>query len=190
MSLTLESGDFGWDYHLIDDETGEDILIQNDFEYPGLASSFGWSPLNAGPCLPDHWHETTDGTIDCSICGMTAEEFISSASEYLDDHIGETIGEDPGYFEEARNLYYKSLNEALSEPGEILEDADLIAVWTTRGSRHYYNLYQDRYGYFYRGDFSGGYLGRDISKAEAIQIVQKLVDSALRIDGINMKRIK
>ena len=87
--ITLEPGQFGhfgWDYILRND-TGETVLIQTDWDYPGLASSFGWLACECGE---------TDGTVDCP--HKSATDMISDAAEYLDDHIGETI-DDPGYFE-------------------------------------------------------------------------------------------
>lgn len=41
-------------------------------------------------------HDGTDGTIDCP-CGMKAADFIQSAKEWLNDHVGESF-DDPGYF--------------------------------------------------------------------------------------------
>lgn len=84
--ITLESGQFGWDY-IIRNDTGETVLIQTDWDYPGIASSFGWMACECGE---------TDGTVDCP--HRTATEMISDAADYLDDNIGETI-DDPGYFE-------------------------------------------------------------------------------------------
>jgi len=114
---------------IVDDETGDTILIQTDWDYPGTANSFGWSPRNvqqarcecgqqldwpytiqAGdPCGPDgvcevccrHYppcdHSFTDGTVECPECGVTADEFIAAAGEWLRDNDGATA-EDPGYF--------------------------------------------------------------------------------------------
>ena len=84
MSITLEAGDFGTYLLLADD--GCDILIQTDWDYPGVASTFGWCPCDCGE---------TDGTVDCP--HRTASDMISEAGEYLDDHIGDTV-DDPGYF--------------------------------------------------------------------------------------------
>lgn len=84
--ITLESGPFGFCYLLVNDD-GRDILIQTDYEYPAVASLFGWSPCEE--C------RETDGTIDCR--HKTASTMISEAAEFLDDHIGESV-EDPGYF--------------------------------------------------------------------------------------------
>ena len=67
--ITLESGAFGWDYQIVNDD-GESLLIQSDWDYPGVAMSFGW----AGD-----------------------DNDISGAAAYLDDNVGATA-EDPGYF--------------------------------------------------------------------------------------------
>lgn len=84
MNITLESGDCGM-YLLVADD-GEEILIQTDWDFPGIASSFGWCPCHCG---------ATDGTVDCP--HKTASAMISEAAEYLDDHIGDSVA-DPGYF--------------------------------------------------------------------------------------------
>ena len=75
-------------YVLVDEDTGEDILVQTDWDYPSVASAFGFVPCDCGE---------TDGTVDCP--HKTAGEMITAAAEWLDDHIGETV-EDPGYFAE------------------------------------------------------------------------------------------
>ncbi len=89
MKITLEKGDFGWDF-LIRAEDGRNILIQTDWDYPGVASHFGWQAC----------HDNTDGTVDCSVCGNTAHKMIREAWAYLYAHIGDEC-EDPGYFMEA-----------------------------------------------------------------------------------------
>jgi len=68
--ITLQLGQFGWDYLVVADD-GRDLLVQNDYDYPGLATTFGWSG--------------------------DAED-IAAAQEYLDNHLFESV-EDPGYFE-------------------------------------------------------------------------------------------
>jgi hypothetical protein len=77
----------------IDEETGtyltgeqDTVLVQTDWDYPSVASAFGYVPCVCGE---------TDGTADCA--HFTASEMIQNAQEYLDDHIG-AIAEDPGYF--------------------------------------------------------------------------------------------
>ena len=69
-NITLESGEFGWDY-IIRHDDGRTKLIQTDYDYPGVASSFGWSG------------EQTD---------------IAGAQKYLDENIGKKA-DDPGYFD-------------------------------------------------------------------------------------------
>lgn len=87
MKIRLEKGDFGFCYLLVA-EDGRDILVQTDWQYPSVASSFGYVPCECG---------ATDGTVNCS--HKTATQMISEAQDYLDEHIGDTI-EDPGYFVE------------------------------------------------------------------------------------------
>src|SRR5665213_656669 len=85
MKITLESTDL--DCYLITAEDGRDKLIQSDYDYPGIASTFGWSVsdlINKKKKVCKH--KKSDGTIDCSDCGMKAGDFISSARDYLDDH--------------------------------------------------------------------------------------------------------
>lgn len=162
-------------------ENGKDLLIQTDFDWPGVASTFGWDisevqaenrtayfdrfclemPQGAiedcshqGKCDEDvaYWakeierpaeitpeklaaelkeygawdaeeladddqnwhrliwiaagnlkedkckHRSTDGTVDCPECGLSAHAFIQAAREWLDDNDG-AEAEDPGYFE-------------------------------------------------------------------------------------------
>lgn len=81
-------------------------LVQTDWDFPGVAMTFGWSPrdvqrtdqdgepLLSEPCD----HGGTDGTVDCEACGVTAGEFIEAARKWLEDHDG-AIADDPGYFE-------------------------------------------------------------------------------------------
>ena len=73
--VRLEQGDFGT-YLIVNCETGADILIQSDTDFPSLAVDFGLAieePLTI--------------------------ESIGKAIDYLDDNIGTTI-DDPGYFGE------------------------------------------------------------------------------------------
>lgn len=63
------------------------ILVQLDYDFCGIASSFGWEPCECG---------STDGTIDCE--HKTASQMIGEATEYLDDHIGTVIEDNSYYF--------------------------------------------------------------------------------------------
>jgi|ERR1039457_681237 hypothetical protein len=95
MKITLESTDL--DCYLITAEDGRDKLIQSDYDYPGIASTFGWrvsSLINKKHCK----HLGSDGTVDCPKCGIKAHDFISSARDYLEEHDGDVV-EDPGYFD-------------------------------------------------------------------------------------------
>jgi hypothetical protein len=73
------------------------LLIQTDWDYPGVAQSFGWSLRDVQKDGGDCDHEATDGTVPCKQCGLTQTDFISAAYDWLCDNDGATA-EDPGYF--------------------------------------------------------------------------------------------
>lgn len=94
MKIQLLSGQFGWDY-ILRAQDGREILIQTDWDYPSVASNFGWYHQ----CDTDNLvHGETDGTVDCPVCGKKASTLIVEAQDFLDEHIGDII-EDMGYFE-------------------------------------------------------------------------------------------
>ena len=80
MLVTLESGQFGWDYLLVNEKDETVALIQTDWDYPGIASNLGFVPCDCG---------ATDGTIDCA--HHSAMDMIRAAQTFLDDHIGESF---------------------------------------------------------------------------------------------------
>ncbi len=86
-------------FKIVNDD-GRDLLIQTDYDWPGIASTFGFSLENvqrpgfAISC----YHPNTDGTVDCQACGVTAHQFIQAAGEWLREHDG-AKAEDPGYFD-------------------------------------------------------------------------------------------
>ena len=84
MKITLKDGDFG--SYLVVADDGQDLLIQTDWDFPGIASTFGWTPCSCG---------ATDGTVSCA--HKQAGQMIAEAQAFLDDHIGDEV-EDPGYF--------------------------------------------------------------------------------------------
>lgn len=98
MLTTLTSSDFGLGYELFPksrrlarkfaQETGhESILVQADWDFPGLARNLGW---NMGPRRTKQgvcYHRSTDGTVNCRDCGKSAGAFIDEAREYLDRKI-------------------------------------------------------------------------------------------------------
>ena len=84
MSITLLEGDCGT--FLLVAQSGREILVQTDWDFPGLASTFGWSPCSCG---------ATDGTVDCA--HKTADEMIAAARDFLTAHVSDTA-DDPGYF--------------------------------------------------------------------------------------------
>lgn len=79
------------------------ILIQSDWDFPGVAQTFGWSlsrrqqPKAKERCE----HSGTDGTVTCPDCGLTPDMFISAAMAFLDDVDSDFEVEDPGYFTES-----------------------------------------------------------------------------------------
>lgn len=108
---------------IVDDRDGQTILVQRDYDFPGVAGTFGWSIRNVQRCpackstdtsqdddnvICDNCdcrcqtfeacdHDGTDGTVNCPECGVTAAEFISAAGAWLRDNDGATA-DDPGYF--------------------------------------------------------------------------------------------
>ena len=82
-NIELQSGDFGWDYLIVHDD-GRDVLIQTDWDYPGVARTFGWSGR-----VPKRLSKGAN----------EASAEIRAAQEWLDGHIG-ARAEDPGYFNE------------------------------------------------------------------------------------------
>jgi hypothetical protein len=70
--------------YLSDDE--HSLLVQSDWDYPSVASAFGFVPCSCGG---------TDGTVDCP--HKNTHEMIQEAQDFLDDCLG-AIVEDPGYF--------------------------------------------------------------------------------------------
>lgn len=105
-------------------DDGRTVLIQTDWDYPGTASTFGWSVQEVQTCpscgkilsgddtaslkcpacdaeLKICDHGGTDGTVDCKQCGVTATDFITAAGNYLEDNDGMTA-DDPGYFSESK----------------------------------------------------------------------------------------
>lgn len=84
MKITLLEGDFGT--FLLRSDDCRELLIQTDWDFPGVASTFGWSPCSCG---------ATDGTVDCD--HRTADEMITDARAFLRERVGSKT-DDPGYF--------------------------------------------------------------------------------------------
>jgi hypothetical protein len=89
--IRLEEGDFNFCFVIrrvsrLKEERGDTVYIQTDWDYPGVASTFGWSV--GCDC-------STDGTVDCQ--HKTVSEYIASAYGYPSNNIGKVV-EDPGYF--------------------------------------------------------------------------------------------
>lgn len=63
------------------------VLIQTDWDYPAIASCFGYAPCKCG---------FTDGTVDCE--HKTASQMISEAFDCIVEHEGELSEELGNYF--------------------------------------------------------------------------------------------
>ena len=87
MEISIEPGPYGtYILYNVGNER-ETILIQSDYDFPGVASAFGFVPCRCG---------ATDGTIDCP--HKTASAMISAARDWLDNNEGKIV-DDPGYFD-------------------------------------------------------------------------------------------
>ena len=73
-------------YLVCDTGSERNLIVQTDWDFPGLASCMGYVPCNCGE---------TDGTVDCA--HKTASQMIEEARQYIDDHLEEEYN-DPGYF--------------------------------------------------------------------------------------------
>jgi hypothetical protein len=69
------------------DNESETLLIQTDWDWPGVASTFGWRACRK--C------SDTDGTVDCA--HKTASRMIQEAGKFIESHYGKRVS-DPGYF--------------------------------------------------------------------------------------------
>lgn len=83
-TMSLEEGVCGT--FVLVASSGKSLLVQSDWDFPGVAQAFGWSPCSC---------RQTDGTIDCE--HESATEMIAEAAAFLSSRVGETV-EDPGYF--------------------------------------------------------------------------------------------
>jgi hypothetical protein len=108
MKITISRGECGT--CRLKAEDGRDMLIQSDTEFPGIASTFGWTPCGCG---------ATDGTVDCA--HRTASDMIAEAQKFLDDHIGDRA-DDPGYFEGDGEEYDPELDADRLLAQQELED--------------------------------------------------------------------
>ena len=84
MTITLKDGPY-WTF-VLESAEGNSRLIQQDWDFPRIASAFGWTPC---------WCGETDGTIECE--HRSVSEMIWEAYEFLNGRVGDTV-EDPGYF--------------------------------------------------------------------------------------------
>jgi hypothetical protein len=73
-------------YEPYSDNSTETILIDYDWDFPDLASNWGFVACECGE---------TDGTVNCK--HRKTGDMISAAFDWLEDHQGEAVN-DPGYF--------------------------------------------------------------------------------------------
>lgn len=69
------------------DNPADTVLIQSDWDYPGVASRTGFVPCECG---------ATDGTVDCP--HHSAGDMIEAAYDWLRDRDGESFPELADYF--------------------------------------------------------------------------------------------
>lgn len=62
------------------DDPKDTVLIQTDWDYPGVASKMGWTPCKCG---------ATDGTVDCHACNRHTSDMIGEAYNFIRDHDGD-----------------------------------------------------------------------------------------------------
>lgn len=103
MRITLSRGrPLGY---VLTAEDGRSVLVQTDWDYPGVASSFGFNLADVQVMNRRYYglaacqHDGTDGTIKCQKCGLLPVTFIEAAAAYLDEQDGAEV-DDPGYFDE------------------------------------------------------------------------------------------
>lgn len=68
---------------------GETVLVQSDWDFPGVASHMGFVPC--ADC------DQTDGTVNCA--HRTASDMISAAYKYAREHAGESFSTLDEYLE-------------------------------------------------------------------------------------------
>ena len=69
-------------------------LIQTDWDYPGIATSMGWTACQCG---------RTDGTVDCVKCKRKVGTMISEAYDFIQEREGESFAALDDYLPSARN---------------------------------------------------------------------------------------
>ena len=65
-----------------DPYSNDTVLVQTDWDHPGVASRMGYVPCECG---------ATDGTVDCE--HKTASQMIADAYDYIREREGKTFAE-------------------------------------------------------------------------------------------------
>jgi len=108
IMLSVEQG--GYAIHNLDAPKGaseeeRSVFVQTDYEFPAVAGTFGFD-LSAvtdpdaddeEPAAKKCDHRSTDGSVACKECGLSAGVFIQAAMDFLDSNDG-AEADDPGYF--------------------------------------------------------------------------------------------
>lgn len=90
LNPDAEPGQYDWT--LYNEE--HTVLVQTDYDFPGLARTFGWNPCKGcdRECAGD-----TDGTVECA--SRRVDDMIAEARAFLDDcEARAVVVDDPGYF--------------------------------------------------------------------------------------------
>jgi hypothetical protein len=63
------------------DPHGEDaVLVQSDWDFPGVARNMGWTPCECN---------ATDGTVPCHVCNRQVGDMIAEAYDFIRAREGE-----------------------------------------------------------------------------------------------------
>lgn len=69
----------------------EATVIDDDWRAPAVARDFGWDIRSVQKDGKNCEHAATDGTSTCEACGITSHEFVSAATQWIDDNDGKEI---------------------------------------------------------------------------------------------------
>jgi hypothetical protein len=175
MNVTLSRGQFGT-YELVA-EDGQDLLVQTDWDYPGIASNLGFVPCKCGK---------TDGTIDCE--HKTASQMISEAAAFLDEHDGEVF-EDPGYFQEGLtpSVFVRAGDsDDYNEFGDLSEAADYLHEMGARAPLQWHDKYGVSGPGFEGNNYISVYWAFDVVRPTAglsLNEIADLSDALLELEG-------
>lgn len=88
-------------YLITNDADDRTEMCTFDHDFPNLARTFGWDMIAYVQAEPMRFrcrHHSTDGSIDCTECGVTASEFITEARAWLNSNTPKTVEDADGLF--------------------------------------------------------------------------------------------